>query len=406
MQKRTGQVDPWLLITIIGLLSFGVIMITSIGVPKSIALSAPDVLYPNCTLPEVDCYLLLKNHILRLILGILAMTFGILMPYKFWEKISLPVYALSVGLLGVVLFMGASFNTFAKSWLAIPIIGSLQPAEIAKIALIFYFAVWLSKRKTQEQLDSFKGGFLSFILISGLVILPVILQPDLGSTLVLASIAVVMYFVAGARVSHLAVGLIIGLIFSAITVTQVDYLGNRFKAFLQPNADCSESYCWQTEQAKIAIGSGGFWGKGLTKGVQKSYWLPQASDDFIFAASAEEIGFLRTLLVIFAYSLIAYRGYKVALSSTDPFATLLATGITTWVSVQAFLNIAVNISLFPITGITLPLVSYGGSSLVTTLFALGILLNISKSINNNAPNSYRRRNSRPRKSQYRYSGRA
>ena len=136
--------------------------------------------------------------------------------------------------------------------------------------------------------------------------------------------------------------------------------------------------CWQTEQANIAVGSGGLFGKGLTQGIQKSYWLPQTTDDFIFAASAEELGFLRIVLIVFAYIVIAYRGFIIATRAPDYFSQLLATGITSWIIFQAFINISVNIGLFPVTGITLPFISYGGSSMVTTLLAVGVLLNISR----------------------------
>jgi cell division protein FtsW len=152
----------------------------------------------------------------------------------------------------------------------------------------------------------------------------------------------------------------------------------RFQAFLNQDSDCRESYCWQTEQANIAVGTGGFWGKGLTQGVQKSYWLPQASDDFIFAASAEELGFLRIAIVIIGYGIIAYRGLIIARGSPDRFTMLTAVGVTSWIVIQAYMNIMINIGMMPVTGITLPFVSYGGSSMIATLIGIGVLLQISK----------------------------
>jgi cell division protein FtsW len=171
---------------------------------------------------------------------------------------------------------------------------------------------------------------------------------------------------------------------------------------LNPDPECGEDYCWQTRQANIAIGSGGVWGKGLTQGIQKSYWLPQAADDFVFAASAEELGFFRTVFIVLLYATIAYRGFQIANHAPNKFAMLTAGGISAWISAQAFLNIMVNTALFPITGVTLPFMSYGGSSMVMTLVAVGMLLNISQYTTQNAYSSNRRGNSRPRRTKSRY----
>ncbi|MBU1019084.1 putative lipid II flippase FtsW [Patescibacteria group bacterium] len=385
---------------------FGIIMITSIGVPKSIQLSAPDVAYPNCSDPAVDCYLMLKNHLVRVILSIGAFLACLKINYRFWDKTAPVLYFISMGLLITVLIFGADNNTFAKSWINIqyiPFLNSIQPAEVAKFGLVVYLAGWFTKKmETRDGLDDWKDGFFAFAVIAGIVVLPVILQPDLGSTLVLVSIATCMYFLAGAPIKHFAVGGLITLIFALGAIGSQDYLQNRFKAFMFPGENCSEDYCWQSEQAKIAIGSGGLWGKGLTQGIQKSYWLPQASDDFIFAASAEELGFLRIIFVIIGYAVIAYKGFQIANHAPNRFSMMLATGITVWVSSQAFINILVNISLFPITGITLPFISYGGSSLLTTMAGMGVLLNISKYTTNHAYTSNRRRDSRSRYAQPRY----
>ena len=161
-------------------------------------------------------------------------------------------------------------------------------------------------------------------------------------------------------------------------IANMTHLRERFVSYVTLDKECVQDYCWQSVQANIAVGSGGIFGKGLTQGVQKSYWLPQASDDFIFAASAEELGFIRIFLVVLIYAYIGYRGFKIANTAPDRFSMLLATGITTWIVAQAFINIAVNVGLMPVTGITLPLVSYGGSSILSTLIGIGILINISK----------------------------
>ncbi|MCD6109783.1 cell division protein FtsW [bacterium] len=397
MQKT--KADTILFVLTLALLLFGVVMITSIGVPKSIQLSAPNILYPNCGQEGVDCYLLFRNHVTRVIIGLIALLICAKIPYKFWRKIALPMFTIIMFLLLFVLVFGSNLNTFARSWLVI-FNTSLQPSEFAKLALIFYLALWMDE-KTKD-VGSFQYGFIPFSIISGLIILPVILQPDLGSTLVLVSIAVSIYFVAGARIKHLALGALIAFLFSVMVVTNVSHVRERFLAYISLDKDCVEDYCWQSEQANIAVGSGGLWGKGLTQGVQKSYWLPQASDDFIFAASAEELGFLRIFLVVIVYAIIAYRGYKIANTAPDRFSMLLAVGITTWITAQAFINISVNTALLPVTGVTLPLISYGGSSILTTLIGIGILLNISKHTTSYETHRFHgRRNGRARHPEYR-----
>ncbi len=369
------KADPILLLTITALCIFGLIMITSIGVPKSIQLSAPTLLYPNCDDKDVDCYLLFKNHLTRLMIGFVAMIIAAKIPYRFWKKTAGFWFIATTIVLAAVLFAGSRYTTFARSWLVI-FNTSLQPTEFAKLFMSIYLAAWMEKKK--GQLGSFQSGFLPFVVVAGIMILPVLIQPDLGSTLVLAVIASAIYFVAGAKIRHLLVGGAVVVLASIVIVSSVSHVQQRFSAFWHNSTDCREDYCWQMEQAKIAIGSGGFFGKGLTQGVQKSYWLPQATDDFIFAASAEELGFVRTSFVVLAFMVIGWRGYLIARGAPNAFAKLTATGITSWIVFQAFVNIAVNTGLMPITGITLPFISYGGSSLIALLFGSGVLLQLSK----------------------------
>ncbi len=394
---RKLKADNVLFITVMGLLIFGLVMITSIGVPKSIQLSAPDILYPNCSDPEVDCYLLFKNHLFRMLIGIFAMLVVSKISFRFWKKTSVFWYVATVLLLLVVLFIGSQYTTFAKSWLVV-FNTSLQPTEFGKLALIFYLAHWMERKK--QDVGTFQYGFLPFCIVTGILLLPILLQPDLGSTLVVAAVAVCMYFVAGARWRHLALGAFIAFIVGLLLVSNVSRVSDRMDAFVNQGENCREDYCWQTEQANIAVGTGGFWGKGLTQGVQKSYWLPQASDDFIFAASAEELGFYRILFVVIAYAVIGYRGFLIARNAPDKFTMLTAVGITSWIVIQAFMNISINIGLMPVTGITLPFISYGGSSLVATLIGVGVLLHISKYASQNAPASVRRWNRRTYSTKY------
>jgi cell division protein FtsW len=310
--RKMPNFDTVLAATVLFLLIFGLVMITSIGVPKSISLSAPGVLYPNCSDANVDCYLLFKNHLVRLAIGAIGFLIAFKLPIKFWKKIAGVLFGITFLALLLVLFAGKDFGTIATNWLMF-FNTSVQPSEFAKLAVILYLAYWFSKRK--EAVESFKDGFLPFCFISAIILLAV------------------------------------------IVVTGVSHVRERFVGFMQVGQECRETYCWQSEQASIAVGSGGFWGKGLTQGVQKSYWLPQASDDFIFAASAEELGFIRIIFVIIAYLIIAIRGYIIANKAENSFEKYVAVGITTWITMQAFINIGVNTSIIPVTGITLPFVN-------------------------------------------------
>lgn len=400
--SKQGRIDMVLLLTVVVLLVFSIVMITSIGVPKSISLTKPaGMLFPACGEAGVDCFFLLRRHVIRIAIGLAALFLFYKIPLRFWKKVAVPFFILIFGFLVAVLIIGSTANTTARAWLIFSST-SIQPAEIAKLALIFYLATWM-ERKGRDITD-FRNGFLSFCAVTGIIIFPVLLQPDFGSTLLFAAIAASIYFVAGARIRHLAVGLLTVAVFTMLIVPNIRYLKYRFIAFLNPSVENCQpvpregeirrNYCWQTEQAKIAVGSGGVFGKGLTQGIQKSYWLPQATDDFIFAASAEELGFMRIIFIVIAYLVLVFKGFMIANYANDRFEKLIATGITTWLVVQSFVNIGVNIGLFPVTGITLPFVSYGGTSMVMTLAAIGVLLQISRSTTSYYAHSIHRRGDR------------
>lgn len=404
---RRKKYDTVLLAAVLGIVAIGVIMITSVGVPKSIELSAPGVKYPDCADEAVDCYLILKNHVVRAGVGLIAMLIAWKINYRFWKTLGPIFYGLAAALLVFVLFAGDDNNTFATSWInfgdALPFVDSVQPSEIAKLGLIFYLSYFFAEKLSSDQIQDFKEGFLKFVLIAGIIIGLIVLQPDIGSAMVLSGIAAVIYFLAGASWRHIGIGVTIACFAAVLAFATQDHIRERFMAFMGTEEDCGEDCAWQSRQANIAIGSGGFWGKGLTQGTQKYYWLPQAVDDFIFAASANELGFLRTAGLVLLYAVIAYRGFQIANHAPNKFAMLMASGITTWISVQAFVNIMVNTALFPITGITLPFMSYGGSSMVMTLMAVGVLLNISQHTTLYAYTPDRRGYSRTRHPQYRYS---
>jgi cell division protein FtsW len=298
-------------------------------------------------------------------------------PFTFWRKAAPFVFFVSIVLL-LILFthLGVNYKG-ATGWLNIPFLPSIQPVEIAKIGVVLYFARWLERRK--EDLQSLENGFFPFLFILGIVVLLLILQPDFGSVLVVVPIAVVMYYIAGAKLTHLISGFIVAVLVTVMVVATVPHVRNRFSVFIDPSVDPkSRNIGWQIQQASIAIGSGGWLGAGFGKSIQKFGYLPEVQGDTIFSAMAEELGYVRMFLLLCAYLFIAYRGYRIAKNAPNRFSSLVAVGITTWFVWQSLVNIAVNIQLMPLTGITLPFISYGGSSLTTLLVAAGILLNISR----------------------------
>jgi cell division protein FtsW len=246
--------------------------------------------------------------------------------------------------------------------------------------MIFYLALWLQKR--EQLVGTFREGFIPFATLLVLSTMLVAIQPDLGGFIVLSGIAITMFFVAGGNIFHLLLGGSLACILGIPVIMSKEYVRSRFDAFftllLNPeDPSIREGAGYQIIQAIIAIGSGGPFGVGYGKSIQKFGYLPEVQADMIFSAMAEELGFFRLLIILSMYCILIYRGYRIALEAPDRFGFLVATGITTWLAWQSIVNIFVNLSLFPLTGLTLPFISSGGSSLMSTLIAIGILLNIS-----------------------------
>ena len=306
-----------------------------------------------------------------------ALGFMAIVPYRLWERLALPLFCATLLLLLAVFIpgIGTGYGTTASSWLRIGPF-SLQPSEFLKLTMIFYLAVWLQKR--EQLIGTFKEGFIPFATLLSLSTILVALQPDLGSFMVLAAIAASMFFIAGGNVLHVIAGGAVAGVLGLPFILNKPYIRDRFRAFFTPNDPTfSETIGFQIKQALIAIGSGGAFGVGYGKSIQKFGYLPEVQADTIFAAMAEELGFFRLMIILTMYGIFVVRGYKVAREAPDRFGFLVATGITTWVAFQTVLNIAVNLALFPLTGITMPFISYGGSSLMSLLAAVGVLLNIS-----------------------------
>ena len=356
------------------LVLFGLAMIASVSVFESYQITTR--LVAQGLREETSNSFYLLRSFLHVLVGFGAMFFTMIIPYRLWARLAMPLFLVTLVLLLMVFLPGisADYGT-AYSWLRLGPF-SLQPSEFLKLTLIFYMALWLQKR--EQLIGTWTEGFIPFAILLSLSTVLVALQPDLGSFLVLTSIAVVMFFVAGGNILHVILGGSMAAIIGLPIILQKQYVKNRFKAFLTPDdPSISETIGFQIKQALIAIGSGGFFGLGYGKSIQKFGYLPEVQSDTIFAAMAEELGFMRLMIILGMYAIFVHRGYRVAMEAPDRFGFLVATGITTWVAAQTLLNMAVNLSLFPLTGITMPFISYGGSSLVSLLLATGILLNIS-----------------------------
>lgn len=353
---------------------FGLAMIASVSVFESYQITERLVNQGARDIPSNSFYL--WRSFFHVLLSMSAAGVCVVVPYRVWERLALPLFALTLFLLILVFLPGisAGYGT-AHSWLRIGPF-SLQPSEFLKLTLIFYMALWLQKR--EQEISTWKEGFLPFASLLLISTFLVAIQPDLGSFLVLSAITVTMFFIAGGNIFHVALGTLIAGIFGLPLIVQQDYVRNRFMAFLRPDDPAiAESIGFQIKQALIAVGSGGPFGVGYGKSIQKFGYLPEVQADMIFAAMAEELGFLRLLIILGMYAIFVWRGYHIARCAPDRFGFLVATGITTWIAFQTLLNIAVTLALFPLTGLTLPFISYGGSSLMSVLMGVGILLNIS-----------------------------
>ncbi|MFH1012195.1 MAG: putative lipid II flippase FtsW [Candidatus Peregrinibacteria bacterium] len=384
---RQRSFDRVLASVVFALVVFGIIMVSSVSVYESHQITADMVRRGLLDEPTNSFYL--WRHIWRVVVAVPLCILAMYIPMVFWKRVALPFFIVSLLLLVMVFLpgIGGNYGT-STSWISVPFLPSLQPAELVKLALIFYLAVWMEKR--QEHVMSFQYGFLPFTVLLIVVVILLAMQPDFGSVLVIILIAAVMFFAAGGSVLHILSGGFLASLLAYPIIMSKEYIRNRFLTFLHPDLD-PLNIGFQIKQALIAVGNGGFFGVGFGKSVQKFGYLPEVQSDTIFAAAAEELGFFRITILVIAFLFIAYRGYGIAMRAQDRFSMLVAAGITGWFTFQAIINMGVNLAILPLTGLTLPFVSYGGSSLIVTLIAAGILLNISRHAEANTSALYRRR---------------
>jgi len=324
-----------------------------------------------------NAYYYVTRQLRGLLIGVFLFFFFSRLDYRILKKYSNWILGGTILLLLLVFIpgIGADYGK-ARSWVNIPVFGSFQPAEFAKLGLVIFFSAWL-EHKILITRSSFWDIFIKFLIILGVICGLVLLQPDMGTMSILALIALLVYFASGAPLYQFGILAGLGGLGAVILVIIAPYRLARFTAFLNPSVD-PLGIGYHISQALLAIGSGRLFGVGLDKSLQKFQYLPEVSADSIFAVIAEELGFLFCVLFVAGLILLFIRGIKAAGNAPDFFGKLLATGIIGWIVIQSFINIAAMLSLMPLTGVPLPFVSYGGTALMTTLAACGILVNISK----------------------------
>ncbi|HDL85728.1 MAG TPA: putative lipid II flippase FtsW [Candidatus Acetothermia bacterium] len=354
-----GRVDRGIVLSAALLLLFGLVMVYSASAPFSLRHYG------------TDTHLLVK----QLIAALLGIGLLVLFSYIDYHRLQQLDDILLLGAFGLVFLTVLPLHAISDGrWLHV---GSfvIQPTEILKFALIIYLAATITRKK--DAMRSFTEGVLPFILVLLVIAAVTMNQPDFGMTLIFATLTAVMLFIGGARMRHLfAVGITsVPFIFLAVRIAP--YRMARILSFLNPH-DYSTSSGYQTIQSLMAIGSGGLIGRGLGASRAKLFYLPQAQSDFIFSVTAEELGLIGAGILIILYVAFAWRAFGIARNAPDQFGRLLAFGIGFAIAFQAFLNLGVATGLLPVTGLTLPFISDGGSSLLITLSMVGVLLNISK----------------------------
>ncbi len=322
-----------------------------------------------------DSFYFAKRQMLFAGVGVLAMFFIMNIDYWSWRTWSKVILAVCFILLIAVLIPGiGTVRNGSRSWIGVGAF-SIQPSEFMKFAMIIFLSRFLSVH--QRRITSFKEGLLPCLILVFTAFGLIMLQPDLGTGAVMVGTCLLMIFVAGARIAHFVTLGIIGIIGFIGLIAAAPYRIKRITAFLDPWEDPLGSG-FQIIQSLFAIGPGGLFGLGLGQSRQKFFYLPEPQTDFIFAIIAEELGFIGASFVLILFALLFWRGIRIALNAPDLYGTFLATGIISMIAIQVMINIGVVIGLIPVTGITLPFFSYGGSSLTLMLVAMGVLLNISR----------------------------
>jgi len=360
VRRERHQADYVILVVVVALTAIGILMVYSSSALKGYLSQ------------DADTFATVGPQIQWALLGLVAMAVMMRIDYRYLRLASVAFYVVALVLL--VLVFVPQFNIVvggSARWLKLGPLPAIHPAEIAKLALVIYLAHWFARRGTRVR--GFWAGTVPFLLIVAPVAALVFKEPDLGTTMVIGLTAFTMFFVAGANLVHLAI-MASGAALTVLVVGLRGYQLERIRVWQNPWLDrLGDGF--HTVQGLLALGIGGLFGTGLG---ESRVFVPNAFNDFIFAEVGQEFGMVGAMVVISLFLLLAYSGVRVALAAPDTFGALLAAGITAWLCLQAFINIGVVVALLPITGITLPFISAGGSSLIISFAAVGILLSISR----------------------------
>ncbi len=318
-----------------------------------------------------NSFLIASRQFIWVGFGVAVMVAVAATPYDWWQQAAVPVMGVTLLLLILVLFVGEEIFGAKRSFFG----GSIQPGELAKLTMIIYVATWLTSKG--DQIRDVTYGLVPFAVLIGIVAGLIVAQPDVSTSMLIVLTALAMFFFAGADILQLAVGGVVSIVTFLILINQFPHAQKRLAEWMEVWGDPTR-VSYHIRQALIALGSGGPFGVGLGEGKQKLGYLPTPHTDSIFAVLGEEMGLFGCLIVIGLFVLLAYRGFKIARESPDAFAALLACGITCWLVFQALVNVAVMTGLLPFTGVALPFISSGGSSMVVSLAGVGLLLSVSR----------------------------
>ena len=363
MLKKLQNYDLVIMLMAVALTCFGVVMVYSASSVMA------DKRYH-------DGFFFLKRQGLFAILGFAIMLTVMRIDYHVWKRLAAPALLACLGLLVIVLIPGIGGKAGGSSrWIKLPGF-NLQPSEMAKIALIMYMAYSLDKK--QDKVKNFTSGIIPYMIVLALLIGCLAMQPDLGGALTLVAVAFTMLFAAGTRLSHILSMVLLALPLLAYKLNR-GYHKGRMEAWSNPWSDPAGKG-FQIIQSWLALGTGGLFGQGLGEGKQKLFYLPEAHTDFILSVVGEELGFLGVVVIIAMFFLLVQRAMRIAVAAPDTFGRFLALGIAVLFGIEATVNMGVITGLLPTKGLALPFISYGGSSLLISLFAVGILLNISSGL--------------------------
>ncbi len=362
---RKLRPDMWLLVVAMLLLSAGVVMVYSAS-----AIMAADRFH--------DPYLFLKKQLFWALLGAGCLVAALRLDYRRLERLGWPIL-IGAGLLLILVLVPPLAQPIngTRRWLRLGAI-SFQPAELAKLALVIYLAAFLARRP--GALESARRALLPPLAVAAALAALILAQPDLGNCLALVGVTFALLYLGGARLRHLLLVLAPALPMIALAVWLAPYRLRRITTFLDPWSDPRGSG-FQIIQSWLALGSGGLLGRGMGESRQKLFYLPEAHTDFIFAVVGEELGFVGALAIIVLFVVLIWRGLRVGLRAPDAFGAYLALGITLLIATQTLVNLGVVTGALPTKGLPLPFISFGGSSLLVTMLATGVLLNISQHAN-------------------------